>query len=93
MRDAQRALLVGYCVAVVATGVSLCLRWPLEPLLGRERPLITFFPAVILSAYLGGWGPGLVATLLSAAAGHFFLTEPRYSFEIHNRSEAWGCSC
>src|SRR4051812_44846954 len=35
---------------------------PLEQWLGHHAPLMTFFPAIILSAYLGGLGPGLLAT-------------------------------
>src|SRR5262249_8979174 len=42
--------------------------------------LMTFFPAIILSAYLGGFGPGLLATLLGGVAAHYFLVEPRDSF-------------
>jgi two-component system sensor histidine kinase/response regulator len=82
MRDLSRGRLIGYSIAILATFVSLLLRWPLEPWLGHHAPLMTFFPAIILSAYLGGLGPGLLATLLGAVVGDFFLLEPRYSFEI-----------
>src|SRR5947208_2734029 len=63
MRDASRTRLVAYGVAVLATAVSLVIRWPLMPLLGYHAPLMTFFPAIILSAYLGGLGPGLAAAV------------------------------
>src|SRR5262249_2033845 len=76
----SRARLVAYGVPVVATGLSLLVRWPLFPLLGYHSELMTFFPAIILSAYLGGIGPGPVATLLGAAAAPYFLVEPRSSF-------------
>src|SRR5436309_832949 len=45
---------------------------------------MTFFPAIILSAYFGGLAPGLVATFLGAAAAHYFIIEPRYSFAFHD---------
>src|SRR5262245_12834874 len=57
MHETLRARLVAYGVAVLATGVSLLLRWPLWPVIGEHTPFLTFFPAVILSAYLGGLGP------------------------------------
>jgi PAS domain S-box-containing protein len=89
MNATRRTRLVAYGVAVMATGVSLLIRWPLLPFLGYHTPLMTFFPAVILSAYFGGWGPGLVVTLLSAAAADFFLIEPYYSFEINDPTAAY----
>jgi PAS domain S-box-containing protein len=89
MREKPRARLIAYGVTVLAVGVTLGIRWALLPLLGYDRPLITFFPAVIVGAYWGGLRPGLAATLLGAAAGHYFLTEPLYSFEIHRQNEAY----
>jgi PAS domain S-box-containing protein len=41
---------------------------------------MTFFPAVMVAAYLGGFWPGLLATLLSAAAANYFLTGQFPSF-------------
>jgi PAS domain S-box-containing protein len=35
---------------------------------------MTFFPAVMIAAYFGGFWPGLLATILSAVAANFFLT-------------------
>jgi PAS domain S-box-containing protein len=78
-----RARLVAYAVAVLATGSSVLLRLSLLGFVGTESPFMTFFPGIVLSAYLGGWRPGLLATLLSVAAADYFLLEPRYSFEIH----------
>jgi hypothetical protein len=34
---------------------------------------MTFFPAIIISAYLGGLGPGLLATVLGALMGGLLL--------------------
>jgi K+-sensing histidine kinase KdpD len=90
MRETPRARLVAYGVAVLVTGLSLLLRWSLLPVTGSHTPFIfmTFFPAIILSAYCGGLGPGLVATFLGAAAAKYLLIEPLYSFEIHDTAEA-----
>src|SRR5205085_6360679 len=38
--------------------------------------------AVMLAAYLGGFWPGLLATLLSALAANYFLTEQFRSFHV-----------
>jgi PAS domain S-box-containing protein len=36
---------------------------------------MTFFPAVMIAAYFGGFWPGLLATILSAVAANYFLTK------------------
>jgi PAS domain S-box-containing protein len=59
------------------------------PALGYHTPFMTFIPAIIVSAYLGGLGPGLVATLLGAAAGQYFFIEPRYSFAVRHLGNAY----
>jgi PAS domain S-box-containing protein len=82
MNETPRARQVAYGVAVLAPAVSLLVRWPLRSVLGDGVPHMAFFPAVILAAYFGGLWPGLLATLLSAAAADFFLIEPRYSLAI-----------
>ena len=89
MRKTLRARLVAYGVAVLATGVSLVLRLALYGLVGGRGPFITFFPAVVIAAYLGGLRPGIVATVLSAAAVDYFLIEPRYSFAIDDAAQVY----
>jgi PAS domain S-box-containing protein len=69
-------------VAVLATFGCLVIRWPLWPLLGNAVPHMTFFPAVMLAAYLGGFWPGLLATVLSAVAANYFFTKQLPSFQV-----------
>src|SRR5262249_28035227 len=45
---------------------------------------MTFFPAVMIAAYFGGFWPGLLATLLSAVAANYFFTRQLTSFQITN---------
>jgi PAS domain S-box-containing protein len=59
-------LLRAYPVAAVGIGVTLLARLALWPLFGGERPYITFLPAVIVAAWAGGRGSGLLATGLGA---------------------------
>jgi PAS domain S-box-containing protein len=74
----ERTRLFRYGVAVGITALSLLVRWPLWPVLGNQTPHMTFFPAVMISAYFGGFGPGLLATVLSALAAHYFLGDTRF---------------
>jgi len=44
-----------------------------------------FFPAVILSAWFGGIGPGLLATPLSVLAFAYYFVPPIYSFAVEGK--------
>lgn len=62
-----------YGVAVLTVTLALLLTLLLLPTLQRT-PTPLFFAAVILSAWYGGFGPGLLATILSALSiSYFFL--------------------
>jgi two-component system sensor histidine kinase/response regulator len=82
MMERARHPLIGYGVALGATAISLLVRWPLWPVLGDSVPHMTFFPAVMIAAYIGGFWPGIVATILSAILANVFLTKqiPFFSF-------------
>jgi PAS domain S-box-containing protein len=80
----ERSALFRYGVALGVTVLSLLVRWPLWPILGNQTPHMTFFPAVMISAYYGGFGPGVLATISSALAAHYFLGDTRFTFQIGN---------
>src|SRR5712692_8482393 len=84
MSETSRTRLVAYTVAVLAPAVSLLVRWPLWPVLEDAVPHMTFFPAVMIAAYFGGFWPGLLATGLSAIAANYFLTEQLSSFQVNS---------
>jgi PAS domain S-box-containing protein len=66
----------GYVFAALATAaVWVCLK-ALNPMLGDAPPQSLFLVAIIASAWYGGFGPGLAATLLSVAASVYFLVDP-----------------
>ncbi|HWE94924.1 MAG TPA: PAS domain S-box protein [Tepidisphaeraceae bacterium] len=73
MHEKPRHPLAAYGVALGATALSLLVRWPLWPVLGNAVPQMTFFPAVMIAAYFGGFWPGVVATVLSAFAANYFV--------------------
>ena len=68
MHGRPRSRLVDYSVAVLATAFLLLIRWPLWPVLDAV-PHMTFFPAVMIAAYFGGFWPGLLATFLGELIG------------------------
>jgi signal transduction histidine kinase len=64
-----------YTVAVLSTAVALGIaRWPVSHL--ESAPVSLLLCAVMLTAWLGGVGPGLLATVLSAAAFAYYFVHP-----------------
>jgi PAS domain S-box-containing protein len=75
-----------YTFALLIGVVAVLLRLALTPYLVGAQ-FITFFPAVVLSAYLFGLRPGLLVALLCGVAGWYLFVEPVYSFEVQNVSD------
>jgi PAS domain S-box-containing protein len=72
-------------VAVLATALATLFRLALSPLIGDyASPLITYYPAVLFSAWYGGFRAGVLSILLSAAAAAYFFNYPLRSFRISN---------
>jgi len=70
-----------YGIAVLSVLAALIIsRWPVLHL--RDAPVSLFLCAVILSAWLGGAGPGLLAIALSCLAFNYYFVEPLYSFGV-----------
>ncbi|HET9253170.1 MAG TPA: ATP-binding protein [Candidatus Eisenbacteria bacterium] len=70
-----------YVVAVLAVVLATAVRLALNPLLGTEFPFATLFLAVLFSAWYGGRGPALTATILGAmAAAILILPSPGAPF-------------
>ena len=66
-----------YGVAVVAVAAALGFREAVAVWFGPGLPAyITFYPAVMVVALLGGFGPGLVATALAGFAATYWILPP-----------------
>jgi two-component sensor histidine kinase len=66
-----RALTPGYLFATSLFAVAFALRWVLEPHLPQGFPFLTFFPAVIIVAFVYGLFPGVLIAGLSIVASWF----------------------
>ena len=75
--------LLHYAVALLSVALAVGTNLLFNPYLA---PTLTppFFAAVMVSAWYGGLGPGLLATALSTLAINYFLVEPLYSLDIPN---------
>ena len=65
-----------YAIATAAVAAALLARYALQGVLGSKVPFLQFYPAIVAAAWIGGLGPGLVATGLSSLAAMFFLLPP-----------------
>jgi two-component sensor histidine kinase len=70
-----------YAFAIVSAGVATELRVALDPYLVGAQ-FVTFFPAVVITTLISGFGAGFLCAVLSTAAADFFLLEPRWSFYL-----------
>jgi PAS domain S-box-containing protein len=65
-----------YAVALLAFAAAVALRRVLDPWLGSNVPYLAFFPAVLVAAWYGGFGPGALATALGTLAAMYFYLPP-----------------
>jgi two-component system sensor kinase FixL len=70
----ERGRISRYGVAPTVVALSLALRALLLPILHEDTVFLYFVPAVLISAGIGGLGPGLVATALSILAAIFVVS-------------------
>src|SRR5690349_11359921 len=65
-----------YLLAIVVTASTFLLRWMLGFVIGDLPVLILFVIPIAISSYVGGLGPGLLATGLGALGSLVFLLPP-----------------
>ena len=69
-----------YGVAVLVVGAAVLIKLLLDPLTAQDTPFLLILGAIMVGAWYGGLGPGLLATALSALAIDYFFLDPRVSF-------------
>ena len=72
----HRYLIAVVAVAVASIGTALIYPW-IEPSIS-----LLFFPAVVIPAMYGGYGPALLATVLSTLSLAYWFVPPRYSVDM-----------
>lgn len=80
---------LGYLVAPVAVAGTLWIRLAMDHMLNGRPTLVIFTVPIMLSGYYGGFGPGLLATLLSYLAASYYLLPPLLSFAVTSPAERW----
>ncbi|MBD3887564.1 PAS domain S-box protein [Phormidium tenue FACHB-886] len=83
MLNLTRSQLVRYGVAGLSVLLATLLMLLLDPLLAMtQSPFLLFFGAIVVSAWYGGLGPGLVATALSGLISTYLFIPPIYSLSL-----------
>ena len=95
LRGLPRQTILGqalrYGLAVAAPLASLAAYWAAAAWAGAGLPpFITFYPAVMLAAVLGGFGPGFVATISSALLVDYWILAPLGQFTVASPIERLG---
>lgn len=72
--------IIGYIIAVAAFAIALLMRFALQDVLPPGFPYLTFFPAVILTAFVAGTRPGIVCAALSGVAAWYYFIPPFGAF-------------
>jgi PAS domain S-box-containing protein len=77
-----------YLAAILLALAAQVVRFPFH--LTTEVPFITYAPFVVASALLGGFGPGILTTVLCTLEIVYFALEPIDSFAMSDRSHWHG---
>lgn len=74
--------LLGYGAVTLICALAFGVRTLAEPVLPLGYPYVSFFPAVILSTFLFGVGPGMLAGLLCGLIAWYCFIPPLYSVKM-----------
>ncbi|MDC4223793.1 MAG: ATP-binding protein [Candidatus Manganitrophus sp.] len=77
-----------YGIAFLFSLITLLVKLFFDPFIGEPTPFLLFSIPVILSAFYGGFGPGLLATTLCTLGIWYFFIPPYASFRIGRPSGA-----
>lgn len=77
-----RGKTTGYAVAVAFTLIATGVRLGVDHFLSPGFPFLTFFPAVIVTAFVAGRGPGWLCAALSLLSSWYFFIPPFRSFSL-----------
>ena len=66
-----------YGIAALSLVVAVAVRAALDPLLGEQLPFMTFFLALLVTAWYGGLGPSLLSLPVGSLLAAYLFMQPR----------------
>ena len=76
-----------YALAVIAAAGAGLIRLSLTSVFADRNQLVMFYPAIMVSAWLGGLWPGIVATLVSALLDGYLFVEPVFTLRLTHHAD------
>jgi len=83
----RESLPLRYGLAVAVVVIAAALRVAITPVFGDRNELLFFYPAIMVAAWFGGLGPGLISTGFSAATAAYLFLEPRRTLLLTHASD------
>ncbi|MEG3093057.1 sensor histidine kinase [Sphingomonas sp. PB1R3] len=80
----HRAL--AYALSLLLCAIAWWIRWMLHSAFPPGFPYLTFFPAVILTSFLFGRGPGVVSAVVCGLLAWYFFIPPIHTFDLSGRT-------
>lgn len=83
----RNSVYASFSIGLVPVVIVLALNLFFKSFLHNYLPMTLFLSSIAISAWMGGIGPGLLATLVGAIAECYFFIEPKYTFSLipHDR--------
>lgn len=80
----------GYVLAIASTLTATAIRYAMRSELEEKSRLMLFIPAVLITSWYGGYGPGLFAVVLSIFLTAWLLIPPVTNINFGSRSDQVG---
>ena len=78
----KRPDVLRYSSALASTGLAIVARLALDPFLGALFPYLTYYAAVLFTAWYGGAGPAILAIVLGSLLSDYLFVAPLDSLRI-----------
>lgn len=86
---AQPSVAVGYALSFAMVAAAGILAFVVDHIIDAPNLSLVFVLPVIAAAASFGWGPALMAALLSVAVFDFFFIEPKFTFVVASPNDVW----
>lgn len=78
----ESGLRPSYVFAVLIFNIALAIRWGVGSGLPPGFPYLTFFPAVVITCFVGGIWPAILVAVLSGLASWYYFIPPFEAFAL-----------
>src|SRR5580704_11082382 len=85
--ELSQSFVVRYGYAALSVGLATEVRSLLDPVLGNQSPFPSMLLAALVTVWLGGIGPSMVAVILGALSADYFFIVPRGSFGLKSADQ------